>query len=174
MDHSAEIVKGVVSKTGTSLTTRTMLEKDIQAYCALFQRIFAQPPWNEAWTTGKIRVAVKKIMSKKGFIGITAEYESQPVGYVTGYRLRISPIIPSLCYLDQLFVDDRYRGIGIGTSLLSQMVCRVNTRRDFGIVLLTKANSTAEQFYLQNGFKRCASILRFKGNVLLYKLLQYR
>jgi aminoglycoside 6'-N-acetyltransferase I len=169
MDQSAEIIKGIVSD---KLTTRTMLKKDMQTYCALFQRIFAQPPWNETWTTDKIHVEVKKIMSKKGFTGIVAEYESQPVGYLTGYRLQIFPFIPSLCYLDQLFVDNRYRGIGIGKSLLYQMVSQVNTHGDCGIVLLTKASSPAEQFYLKHGFKRFFTIIRFNGKVLLYKALR--
>jgi aminoglycoside 6'-N-acetyltransferase I len=169
MDKSSGPIKDVVSKT---LTLRAMQERDTQTYCALFQRVFAQAPWNETWTLDKIHIVVKKIMSKKGFIGIVAECESQPVGYLTGYRLRIIPIIPPLYYLDQLFVDDRYRGNGIGKSLLSEMVCLVNVRKGFGIVLLTKICSPAEQIYLDNGFKRFASIIRFNGKVLLCKILR--
>jgi len=172
MDPSVDKIKGIVSKPITSLKIRTMLEKDIQSYCALYQRIFAQSPWNEIWTLDKIQVALKKVMSKKGFIGITAEYESQPVGYLTGYRLRNFPIIYTFYYLDQLFVDDRHRGVGIGKGLLSKMVCQVNTHKGYGIVLLTKTNSAAEQFYRENGFKRLFPVIRFKEKVLLYKLLQ--
>jgi len=172
MDQSAEIIKGVASKTVESLAIRTMHGEDRRTYCALFQRIFAQPPWNETWTLNRIDVEVKKIMSKEGFVGIVAEYESQPVGYLTGYRLPIPPIIPPLYYLDQLFVDDRYHDLGIGKSLLAKMVCLGNTRRDYGIVLLTKAHSPAERFYLGNGFKRFPSIIRFNTKVLLYKMLR--
>lgn len=172
MDQSAEIIEGVAAKPVKSWAIRAMLGKDIRTYCALFQRIFAKPPWNETWTLDGIDVEVRKIMRKEGFIGIVAEYDSQPVGYVTGYRLPTPPIIPPLCYLDQLFVDDRYHDLGIGKSLLAKMVCLGSTRRDYGIVLLTKAHSPAERFYLGNGFKRLPLMIRFNGKVLLYKLLQ--
>jgi GNAT superfamily N-acetyltransferase len=141
---------------------RSMNETDIDNYCVLYKRIFIQPPWNEEWAIDKIKSIVLKNMNRKGFIGLVAEQESQGLaGYSNGYRL---PAL-RLFYLDQLFIDDRCRGIGIGRKLLLEMVHLNNS----GIVLLTKANSPAERFYVCNGFKRFIPLIRIRGKILLYK-----
>jgi GNAT superfamily N-acetyltransferase len=160
-------------KPSATLTLRLFQTMDNPVYCALFQRIFGQPPWNETWTLDEISRELDRIMAKPGFIGIAAEYQSHLAGFFTGYRLRF-PLLPSFFYLDQLFVDDRHRGMGAGRALLGQGLSLAADQHYRGMLLLTKPGSASEGFYRQNGFGRVLPFARLKGKLLLYRSLRQR
>ncbi|MFA5266167.1 MAG: GNAT family N-acetyltransferase [Opitutaceae bacterium] len=142
------------------MIVRTMEPADVPSYCALFRRVFAQPPWSEEWSLDAIGKELGKTRARKGFIGLVAHDESDSAGFATGYRLRWLPAF----YLEQLFVDDRRQKTGIGRALLLELFLRI----DGLVILLTKQGSTAETFYIHNGFKRVLKV-RFKGKILLYQ-----
>ena len=153
------------------LTIRNMSMNDIFIYSMLFRKVFANPPWNEEWKLHKISMKIKKSMKKKGFVGIAAEQGSLPAGYITGYQLRSFPFISPLFYLDQLFVDDQFRGKGIGKELL-KIIMYITSRQNYrGILLLTKTGSPAEKLYYNSGFKRLFIRIKLNGKVVLYKSL---
>lgn len=54
---------------------------------------------------------------------ILAEYEDQTVGFVSGYRL---PESPSTLFVWQVAVDSSARGIGLGRTLLTQLLERLS------------------------------------------------
>jgi GNAT superfamily N-acetyltransferase len=153
------------------LSIRAMANRDIRHFSLLFQRIFSQPPWNETWSIAFIHDLAWKIMRRPGYIGTVAEYESRPVGYAIGYELPRVPFIPGFFYLDHLFVDEEYRGIGVGGGLLAKMALLAGIRRMGTMLLMTKKNSPAEALYLDEGFKRLLPFIKIQKKIVLYKKL---
>jgi aminoglycoside 6'-N-acetyltransferase I len=145
---------------------RPMTDKDINTFCFLFQRVFSQEPWNENWTVTKIDTGIKRQMKKKGFVGMAASTPRITVGYLTGFRLWL---IPSIFYIDQLFVSTDYQRLKIGKRLLDETERHLKSRGISCIILLTKPGSYVENFYLKNGYKPLLRLFHIKGKFFLYK-----
>lgn len=146
-----------------------MTENDINQYCELFQRVFARPPWNETWAPEDIRRPLNKIMMKKGFAGVAARLGNDSAGYLTGYKIWA---MPDIFYIDQLFVDERLHGSGIGRALLSDIIIKLKKGGYRAAVLLTKPDSPADKFYLRAGFRHILSAIRLRGKVIHYLSLK--
>ena len=88
-------------------------------------------------------------------------------------RLRIAAgtFYSRLFYLDHLFVDEEYRGIGVGGGLLAKMALLAGIRRMGTMLLMTKKNSPAEALYLDEGFKRLLPFIKIQKKIVLYKKL---
>jgi GNAT superfamily N-acetyltransferase len=151
------------------LTIRAMSENDLASFCFLFQRSFAEAPWHETWTFEAINDLAWNIMRKEGYIGTVAEYNAASVGFAIGYRLFPAPLMPRLFYLDHIFVDKGFRGMGIGGGLLSKIGHLAAIRRMETMLLMTRKDSKAEALYLEEGFKRLLPFIRIQGKIVLYK-----
>lgn len=164
MNHSDKSSYEGVSKL-PRITLRTMTTIDIDPYCKLFLDVFSAPPWNENWTIDKINADIKKRMGKKYFMGIAAEVDSRIIGFLTGFQLKV---LPSLFYIDQLFVNVNCHGNGVGRSLHSEMVNRIKSLGVSGIFLLTKPDTIAAKFYRNNGYRCFFPAIHIKGKVIFY------
>jgi predicted N-acetyltransferase YhbS len=143
---------------------RRMDEADTDAYCRLFQAVFAAPPWNETWPLQKIRRGIAALMRKKGFIGILAEGGGASVGFIAGSRLRF---LPKVFYIAELFVNNEVRGRGVGSGLLRELTAGARENGFSKLLLLTKPDSSAEEFYRRAGFGRWLSPVRLGGKCVL-------
>jgi len=165
MNHSRKGAFEVESRL-PQITIRKMIDADIDPYCTLFQSVFSQYPWNEKWTIIKINTAIKRLMRKKGFIGMVAEAAPGTIGYLTGFRLGV---IPSVFYMDQLFVANDFHGKKIGKRLHSETMSQLKSRGVSKIFLLTKPESIAEEFYKGIGYKRFLRAIYIKGKAIFHK-----
>lgn len=156
------------NSTKGKLLFRGMDESDIGAYCTLFKRVFASPPWNERWPLKKIERTIGGLMRRKGFVGVVALAGDERIGFVAGSR---PWILPKVFYLAQLFVDDALRGRGIGNGMLRETAAIAKERGVATIILLTKPYSRAEKFYCRFGFSRWLSPFRIRGKCILKKNL---
>ena len=148
------------------IAIRKMADTDIDQYCSLFQDVFSNPPWNEKWDISKINADIKKAMSKEQFFGMVAETGTCNVGYLTGFRFKI---IPSVFYIDQLFINADYQGKKLGQKLLSETTSQIKILGVSKILLLTKPKTIAEKFYRNNGYKQFLSVISFKGKTFFIK-----
>jgi aminoglycoside 6'-N-acetyltransferase I len=157
----------------TSTTIRAFVLDDVADYCALFQRVFGLPPWNEQWTVEAVRRDLERAMRRRGYCALVAEQGSAKVGYISGHRPPGFAFLPVL-YIDQLFVDDRVQGAGIGTLLLSALASKAADGGCSVLALLTRNNSTAASFYRRHGFRRVLWPVRIRGKVLLCRRCKER
>jgi GNAT superfamily N-acetyltransferase len=148
---------------------RPMTDDDVVPYCALFQNVFSQEPWNEKWTIPQINAIITKHRRKKGFVGMTAAAASGAVGTLTGFRLWL---VPSLFYMDQLFVGVDYQGLKIGKRLLIETERHLKSQGVSHIMLLTKPRTYAEKFYLKNGYSPFLPAVRNNGKSLYWKCIR--
>jgi ribosomal protein S18 acetylase RimI-like enzyme len=105
-------------------------------------------------------------MRKRGFTGIIATVSHHTIGYLTGFRLRL---IPSLFYMDQLFIDTDYRGLKIGKRLLAEAEKHLKSHGITCIFLLTKSQSDSEKFYIKNNYAPFLHAFRIKEKLIYFK-----
>jgi len=141
-----------INSDSSEVRIRSMSNQDITSYCILFQSVFAGEPWNEKWTISKIEIQISRQIGKKTFNGMVATTSYGDIGYLTGFRLFM---LPSIFYLDQLFVRNDYQRKQIGQRLLTESELSLKSQGVTRIFLLTKPRSYAEKFYLKNAFKPC-------------------
>jgi GNAT superfamily N-acetyltransferase len=150
------------------VTIRQMTSDDIVPYCTLFQTVFAEEPWNEVWTIPQIQKIITKQMRNHGFTGMAAVTNEATLGYVTGFKIWS---IPSIFYLDQLFVKPDYQKLKIGKRLLAEAEHFLKTKGLSHIFLFTKPHSYAQNFYIKNAYTPFLQAIRIKGKLIFCKNL---
>jgi ribosomal protein S18 acetylase RimI-like enzyme len=150
------------------VTIRQMTNDDIVPYCTLFQTVFAKEPWNEVWTIPQIQKIITRQMKNNGFTGMAAVTNDATLGYVTGYKIWS---IPSIFYLDQLFVKPDFQGLKIGKKLLAEAERFLKKNGLSHIFLFTKPHSYAQNFYIKNTYTPFVQSIRIKGKSIFYKHL---
>jgi len=107
--------------------------------------------YNEKWTFDK---AVKKIRSyskdKKDKIFV-AVVDNNIVGFIIFHEYEW---INKNGFIDELFVDKKFRGGGIGGELVRHIVDYFKKRKIKEVELLANTKSKAMKFYKKMGFKK--------------------
>jgi ribosomal protein S18 acetylase RimI-like enzyme len=150
------------------ITIRQMASDDVMPYCTLFQTVFAEEPWNEVWTIPQIQKIITRQMRNNGFTGMAAVTNDTTLGYVTGFKIWS---IPSIFYLDQLFVKPEFQGLKIGKKLLTEAEHFLKEKRLSHIFLFTKPDSFAQNFYIKNAYTPFLRSIHIKGKSMFYKHL---
>jgi len=102
-----------------------------------------------------------RIVNKESIIFVAYKNE-KAVGFVQMYPSFSSVSMKRLWILNDLFVQNEYRKLGIGTSLMKQAEIFARKDNAKGIVLNTqKTNETAQRVYRANGYKQDLEFLTF-------------
>ncbi len=144
-----------------------------RSYITLFRKIFCQSPWFESWSENEVKRHLNHTMKHRSFLGFTAFLNDEPIGFLTGYRLFDFIPLKLPFYLEQLFVDNKCQHMGIGRALIKEFLNTLQKKTPV-IILLTQENSTAEHFYIQQGFKKLQTVFRIRGKILLYSTQKTR
>ena len=103
---------------------RDFQEQDTPQVIKIYQRAFAEPPWNEAWTAEDVQKDMDKCLAEKNPIFLVAEVGKAVVGMRWAYELRPEQF-PFLLitegeamYGDELAIIKEFRGMGIATRMM--------------------------------------------------------
>jgi ribosomal protein S18 acetylase RimI-like enzyme len=102
---------------------------------------------------------------------LIVEINAQPVGLASG---RIAPLKSNIVHVYQMWVNPKYRGLGIGKLLLDQIVLWTKSININHIALsVTNRNSPAKILYLSYGFRATGEFepLREGSNIVVRKLV---
>ncbi|MBI4977477.1 MAG: GNAT family N-acetyltransferase [Spirochaetes bacterium] len=157
--------------TAAGIMVRQMTAHDIAGFSTLFCDVFASPPWNERWDSAAVAETIGRTMKNSGFIGFTSMKAKWPVGFITGFRLAPIPHLSSVLYIDQLFVDGRVQGAGIGRMLMNTLLRAASEHAYRGALLLTMPKSAAESLYRSAGFRRMLRPVLLRGKGIYYMRL---
>ena len=84
------------------------------------------------------------------------------IGGIKGY------VMLDLFYISQLFVDEKYRNIGLGKNLLSEIEV-IAKKHACNTIRLDTLNKRSHSFYIKSGFKKTLEIKGYmKGFDLLF------
>jgi len=133
------------------MVVRKAKKKDIEQLAVLFDkyRIF----YKQKSDVGKARSFLRKRMKRKESVIFVAEERKDLVGFTQLFPIFSSVSMQRTWLLNDLYVNEKARGIGAGTALL-------NAAKDFGAetnskwLLLQTAedNFTAQKVYEKNGW----------------------
>jgi ribosomal protein S18 acetylase RimI-like enzyme len=151
------------------IVIKDFAETDRDSYTELYVHVFHQAPWYETWAEDVVQRNLRRMMSRKTWLGLTAWYEGPAVGYLLGHCMYDLFPLNKFFYVDSLFVDDTCQNMGIGKQLLSTAMMRLHARKVPTILLLTKPESNAETFYRKRGFTRLGDRVQFRKKILMYR-----
>lgn len=133
------------------VTIRPFEAGDLDRCADLYVRVFAEPPWNEAWTLADARRHLEQTLTTPGFVGLIAEDGGRIAGVLTGTTR--CGATGDYGLLDDMFVDPELRGRGIGRQLMDELKQQLAQRKVIAIALFTQGNSRAAGFYRTYGFQ---------------------
>lgn len=129
---------------------REFTDGDLDGCVSLFLAVYALPPWNECWPIQNARAHLEELIHAPGFQGFVASNDQSIVGGLLGHTQHWSGGIEYV--IDEIWVDPRVQGKGIGTQLLKHAEREATLLEAQDILLWTHAEAPATHFYLRNGF----------------------
>ncbi len=142
------------------VTIRRAGEADVSAIVelnyALFQEDARQrdPFMNLNWPREEGHEYFSKLLKSEKSLGLLAEADGEAIGYLIGYMRRSSSLRPvKLAELESMYVQEEYRGQGIGQQLVERFLEWVREQGGERVsVTAYAANERAIAFYRKMGF----------------------
>jgi len=127
----------------------------------VYQRAFAEPPWNESWTDEAVIEDLQNALKQNNPIILVAEKDGKIVGFRWAYELPMKKF-PFLngkiengktMYGDELAVEKEFRGTGIGSAMM-QLSFEIAKQAGYNaFVGRTDQNSQMVQLYKRLGYQ---------------------
>jgi len=134
----------------TGVNIRNYRESDSQQIIEIYQAVFAEPPWNETWTSEQVLEDLDFARLQVAPIVLVAEQESRLVGMIWGYKIPLEKfpflkgrISPNASYMDEIAVASPMRGKGIAKNLGREFERISREQRTPEIVLRTDERNVA-------------------------------
>lgn len=107
----------------------------------------------------KVKSFYEYIIDKKDNYLLVAESSNNIIGYLYGTIINDGDtVINKVAKIDALFIEEKYRHLGIGTSLINEFKKQVKDKVKYLEVNTFKNNKEAISTYKNNGFKEIKSI----------------
>ncbi|QVK17229.1 GNAT family N-acetyltransferase [Mycoplasmatota bacterium] len=124
--------------------------QEIDAYVALFLKVFEKEPWNDKWPSfERAKSYLTDLSQTPGFRGFVATKNSTIVSICFGYIMKWWQ--GDEYFVKEFFVDDTMQNQGIGSILYDYMVQNLQKEKVRTITLLTEKSIPAFQFYQKKG-----------------------
>ena len=128
---------------------------DVEEFASLYASTFNLPPWNENWSVESAASRLICYRNTPNFVGFSARNDNELVGFIFGNYEPYQD--ESLFLLKEMCVHSNYQRSAIGTQLLNELHLRLSKERISTVNLLTRTGSSAESFYLKNGYYKSQS-----------------
>lgn len=138
----------------------TQKEKEITA---LIAEAFAAPPWNDRWTPEQLHTYFLDIAGNANSVMLGYYYNEKLSGVALG---RLKHWFDGVEYcIDDLCVDPKMQGKGIGSALLSGIEEYAKARHFKEVSLWTERSAPAFEFYKKNRWTESGEWVRFSITV---------
>ena len=125
-----------------------LTEDHLDDVVALYVDVFANPPWDEAWTTEDARRRLAPMVAAPGAAGVLAVGDDAVVGMALGVVER--QVGHDVFLLREMCVLPERQRSGIGGAMLDALDQRLEVASWY---LLTARESPAAAFYESHGFR---------------------
>jgi len=124
----------------------------VERYGEIYARAFSGEPWHDAWTVEDATVHVRELLENRLSYGL--EYVAD--GVVAGFILGTSMLFHygRTFEINDLAVDPKFQGRGIGTLLLERCLEDLKARGIRAVHLITEGEGFLPAFYRQYGFRK--------------------
>ena len=125
-------------------------EDHLEELYGLHINVYSQPPWNEHWERQWVDDRYQLILSSKLALGFVAIKNDRVCGAILGRGIPFKGELEfEVC---ELFVANDLQREGVGQSLINHLYKTLSYHGMSYIILMTKRDSTANDFYLKSGF----------------------
>lgn len=125
-----------------------LTEERLDDVVSLYVEVFANPPWEEAWTTDDARRRLGSMLAAPGAVGVVGHEDGVLVGMALGAVERQAG--HDVFVLREMCVRTARQRSGVGAALLDALEARVDVASWY---LLTARESPAAAFYESRGFR---------------------
>lgn len=133
------------------ITIRQCIETDLTSCGALLQEIYAEPPYGESWPESRATAYLESFFRIDSDAALVAtDDEGKIIGAVFGFSYPWHT--GSIVFIQELFVAGQYRGKGIASNLVKQVV--EEKGRDSYVALIVREGTVAAKFYEKFGLSK--------------------
>ena len=133
------------------------IQEDFLVECArIYVRTFNSEPWNDHWTEETAFKRLSDIFNTPGFFGIAAAEDGFVKAAIFGNIEQWYE--GSMYFLKEMFVQNAYRGSGLGSRLLNKLEENLKHDDVHLIYLFTSEGNRTEGFYKKNAYKKMESM----------------
>lgn len=124
---------------------------DILTCAFLYKNLFTAAPWNESWDETSAKLHLEEIFNTPGFLGLGYfDNNNDLQGFIIG--ICESWLAHKQFYVNEMCVDNKHQGKGIGTLLMQRLKEELKSRNISKMYLLTLRDSNAQHFYQKHSF----------------------
>ncbi len=137
--------------------------KHLEKASKVYTDCFNGAPWYDGWTQGAAKARLATLLNYPNFIGLVAIQNQEMVGLVIGNYEPWSD--GNSYYLNELCVSTEKQRSGIGYTLLEHLTSELRKHKVESIYLLTEHSSTAEAFFLKQGFEADSTTIKLWNSI---------
>lgn len=121
--------------------------EDQMALASLYARVFAAPPYREAFTDEGAADAVRRLFSLGGVLAIMRDQGGAIAAFAGGY-----PKNPDVFFIEELGVDPSRQGLGLGRAMINALLSTTSSYSGWEL-RTERHNSKALKLYGSLGFE---------------------
>lgn len=111
--------------------------------------VYNAPPWNDKWTVETAMESLTDISDIPKFFGNVIVDGDKIIDAIIGHIRRYAT--ESTFYIDEFFITEKYRGIGLAKDLYQTSIKQLQQRGISGAFFTTLKNSQVYKFYVKQG-----------------------
>lgn len=138
------------------MITTKFNQAELEKLIEIFLNVYSGPPWNDKWVKSRAVLYLKAFISDPLFIGYSAYHSDHLIGACFGIKKYWWK--GDEYYIHEFFIDRAFQRKGFGSLFLNQIQQRLTKVGIKTIALLTKKGTSADNFYITNGFKNIENL----------------
>lgn len=129
----------------------------IKRYGEIYAAAFSGEPWNDHWKADDAEIHVKEILESEQAYGLEYIKEGEVIGFILGSSMLFS--YGRTFEINDLAVDPKYQGEGIGTPLLKRFLEDLKGQGYAGVHMITATDGYLPEFYKKYGFRKVTQVM---------------
>lgn len=145
----------------TDTKVRAYKPEDLEQLIGVYKSAFAEPPWNEVWTSEQVIEDLELAFSQEIPIVLVAETQGRLTGFTWGYKIPLEEfpflkgkVSEQTSYMDEIAVRGGERRRGVGQILGKTYIEKVISQGIEQVILRTDIWNTASMaLFRKLGFR---------------------
>lgn len=145
------------------MITRLFHLEDLPQCTDVFIKTFNAAPWFDFWQTEQANAYLLDFVQTPGFIGVICLENNHMIGMLFGNHKQWWS--GHEFFIQEMAITPGFQHKGIGSQIIEFLIETIKPLGIEGITLLTDRGTTAEKFYIKNGFAEIERLVFLYKNV---------
>ena len=139
------------------LIIRPCAIEHVKRYGEIYAAAFSGEPWFDNWKSENAEIHVREILESEQSYGLEYIRNGEICGFILGSSMLFS--YGRTFEINDLAVDPKYQGEGIGTALLERFLSDLKEQGYAGIHMITATDGYLPEFYEKYGFRKVTQVM---------------